>query len=804
MQKGKLNVVNYINEIFPLIGFIKWFTIDTLYFFYKFSTHTTLNVFDNLGLGSILKHLFAPFRRDKTFAGYFIGITIRLVWTLVSSVFIAALFIFFIVLPVAYYGLPYYLYLQNPLFLLPYAFVIIVWYLIIRRRRAYWKRIETGVLSDRSVRKHIWKRLSLNPKDADAIYVSSVIQKDPSGLKAYLQKFRLNERDFISAKTWVLRELWNTRRWQYWRDEFFFRSEGVNRGWFAGFLPELKRYSVDLTEQASRGRLPEVFGREKEMETIITTLDRPSRNNVLIVGQAGVGKRSLVYEIAWFLLGDTSGVEIENIEALVKPLSGKRVIELNAAGLIGGSGTGNVEARLSRVLRELEAGETILFISQVENLINAGLIGYLSPLLASHTFPIIASTTPDIYRKYLQEFSEFISEFEVIFLSPPSVTETVRMLEHIVGNIENKKGVFFTYPALLEAVELSERYIHNAVLPSKAIHVLEQSIELKEGKTITISTIQKALSKVTGVPIGELSSQESEKLLTLETLLQEHIVGQNEAIRTISRAMRRARTGVSAQNRPIASFMFLGPTGVGKTLTAKVLAQVYFTPSTETVYSESLLTQMVEDNFVRFDMSEFSEFGAVTNFVERMTTEISERPFSLILLDEFEKAEHKIHNLFLQILEDGRLTNDSGQTADFRNTIIIATSNAVTDLKIDDERDNHVLRGKLEEKFPPELINRFDGLVMFDRLSKDNMNFVVKLELNKLKKRLLSQHEISLSWTDLLVSELGRLGYDEEYGARPLRRIIQDRLEDVLAQKILRKELQYGDSYILDVKDLNN
>jgi len=187
-----------------------------------------------------------------------------------------------------------------------------------------------------------------------------------------------------------------------------------------------------------------------------------------------------------------------------------------------------------------------------------------------------------------------------------------------------------------------------------------------------------------------------------------------------------------------------------------------------------------------------------------MTTEISERPFSLILLDEFEKAEHKIHNLFLQILEDGRLTNDSGQTADFRNTIIIATSNAVTDLKIDDERDNHVLRGKLEEKFPPELINRFDGLVMFDRLSKDNMNFVVKLELNKLKKRLLSQHEISLSWTDLLVSELGRLGYDEEYGARPLRRIIQDRLEDVLAQKILRKELQYGDSYILDVKDLNN
>lgn len=803
MDEKKHNVVNYFAILFPVFGFIRWFTIETLVFFYYFFTRVTLNVYDGMGLGSILKHFFAPFRRDQTFVGYAVGITIRIVWTLVGSVVLSVTFLIGLCIPFLYYYLPYFLFSLYPLLILPYILVLVIMYVAHFRNKAYYQRIRTGEFSEKSVRRFVWKRLGLDVKLADEQYVRATMSRKIEDFYAYLRTNKLNERDFESTKRWVFQEIWNRKRWQFWRNEFFVRSEGVNKGWFAGFLPELKKYSVDLTEQAALHLLPRVYGREKELEQIITTLSRPRKNNALIVGSAGVGKRSLVYEVAWLLLGQTPGINSEEVVRLVQPLSGRRIIELDTAGLIGGSGRGNVESRLRRVLTELEAGETILFINQVENLINEGLIGYITPLLASHTFPIIASTTPEVFRKYIENYAEFVSEFDVLHLSPPGISETMEILERIVMESERKSRVFFTYQSLRESIELSERYIHNAVLPGKAIDVLQKAIEMRTSFVVTDKDVQSAVASMTGVPVGELSSQEAEKLLALELLLSDHIIGQKEAIVTIARAMRRARTGVSSANRPIASFLFLGPTGVGKTLTAKVLAQVYFTPSVETISSEATLTKMVENNFVRFDMSEFSEFGAVVSFVEQMTQKVNDRPFSLVLLDEFEKAENKIHNLFLQILEDGRLTNESGQTIDFRNTIIIATSNAVTDMEVKTEEDAMRLRERLEERFPPELINRFDGLVMFERINRKDMKKVVLLELGKLKKRLLAQHEITLTFSPGLIAELSTLGYDEEYGARPLRRIIQDRLEDALAQKILRKELQYGDSYTLEVKDLN-
>ena len=803
------NVVNYVLGVFPFIGFVLWFTIDTLTFYYYFFTRTILNFYDQLGLGAILKHFFAPFRRDKTLVGYMVGITIRIVWTMVSSVLIALLFLVALVLPIFYYYLPYFLYTQNPYLLLPYIVLLIFVYWLVFRNRRFYHTIKQGNLTNRSVRKLLWKRLALAVKKTDLQYQESINNADMKPFYAYLHTFRLNEHDFESAKTWVLNQVWNRQGWQFWRNEFFIRSEGVNKGWFAGFLPELKKYSVDLTEQAAQRRLPRVYGREKELSQIMTTLVRPRKNNVLVVGSAGVGKRSLIYEVAWLLLGTSPGLDNSRTKEdnstidLVKLLSGRRIIELDTAGLIGGSGRGNVEARLRRVLTELEAGETILFINQVENLINEGLIGYITPLLSSHSFPIVATTTPEVFRKYIENYAEFVSEFDVLTLTPPGISETMEILERIVMDREKKSHVFFTYQALSESIELSERYIHKAVLPSKAIDVLQKAVEVRQDKIITVSDVQSAVSAMTGVPVGELSTQEADKLLSLERLLSDHIIGQKDAITTIARAMRRARTGVSSASRPIASFLFLGPTGVGKTLTAKVLAQVYFTPTLDATTSEAALTKMVENNFVRFDMSEFAEFGAIVSFISQMTTLVNERPFSLILLDEFEKAENKIHNLFLQILEDGRLTSEEGQTVDFRNTIIIATSNAVTDMQVVTEEDGLLLRERLEAKFPPELINRFDGLVMFERISKNDMSKIVVLELSKLKKRLQSQHEISLSWTVSLVNELARLGYDEDYGARPLRRIIQDRLEEALAQKLLRKELQYGDSYELGVLDLN-
>lgn len=750
-----------------------------------------------MGIGPVLSSLFAPFRRDFTFAGYFVGISIRIIWLFATSIFLAGGFTIIFSLALSFYLAPVLMFLKRPFLLLPYFAFWLFYYVMLLWRQKYWEAVKQGQLNQ-NLRFRIWRRLALNPEEVEKIFL-----QNKEKFIQYLKKRELNEEDFLFAKDWVLRKEYRKQSWKFWRDEFFVRRKGVNIGWVAGFLPELKKFSVDLTQQAAQGLLPHIFGREREVEKILSTLGRPKKNNVLLVGPAGVGKTSLAYSIAWLIIGRRVDLNLPMIEELVEPLEGNRLIELNTGGMVGGTSfRGSLEARFSEVLRELKEGETILFINMIENLVQAGLIGYLTPLLASSRFPILATITPKKFEELVSQASEFVSEFEVVKLDPPGITETVWILEGVANELESRNPVFFSYPALVAAVELSERYIHDSVLPEKAINVLVKAVKISEKGFIKTGQVETAVSSISGVPVGALSSAESEKLLNLEQLLKRRIVGQDEGIREIARAIRRARTGVGSKERPIASLLFLGPTGVGKTLTAKTLAQVYFSAQSSFIGVERMFDKLIEKNFVRFDMSEFSEYGAVTTFIERITQEIKDKPFSLLLLDEFEKAENHIHNLFLQIFEDGRLTSETGQTIDFRNTIIIATSNAVQKIPEGKMQVEELLRDKLEEFFRPELINRFDGIVVFHILGKHQMHQIVILELRKVRERLKKEYEIELSWTQGLVDELTELGYDPEYGARPLRRVIQNRLEDTLAQRILRKELQPGDSYEMTVNDL--
>ncbi|NTV31189.1 ATP-dependent Clp protease ATP-binding subunit [candidate division WWE3 bacterium] len=801
------NVVNYRSRFFNnMLLFPVWYLVYAFDFWYQAGTRILIILFDMLGIGPIIRHLFASYRRDPTWVGRAIGIIIRLFWLTASLALLGSMLIAVLATTAIYYLAPFMLLRWAPL---PFFFFyLIFWfgvYMYILWRQDYWEHIRRGeIIFLPEIRRVLWKRLELSFDDVDPLF-TRVIEK-PENWKEfvdYLRKRGLHEDDFFSARDWILRKEYRKQSWKFWRDEFFVRRIGVNVGWVAGFLPELKRFSIDLTQEAVLGHLPHVFGREKELNTMLQVLVRPSRNNVLLVGEAGVGKTSLVYSISWFILGRYADVNIPGLADLVEPLRGRRVIELNAAGFVGGMGDrGSLENRLNEVLHELTDGETVLFINQLENLIQTGMIGYLAPLIGSTQFPIIATTTPKVLNEQLSPLSEFMSEFEVIQIKPPSLTEAVRILEGVVNEIEMKTGCFFTYPAIVDAIEMSERYIHNAVLPDKAIKVLVKAGENSRNQEIHTKQIENAIAMTTGIPVGDLSSEETDKLLNLERLLKERIIGQTEAVEEIAKAVRRARTGVSSNQRPIASLLFLGPTGVGKTLTAKTLAQVYFTPSAHSGMNDQELNRLIDQNFMQYDMSEFSEPGSVSVFVQRLTQESREKPFSLLLLDEFEKSEDAIRNLFLQILEEGRLTNAKGESADFRNTIIIATSNAITDLP-QNEKTQDRIRERLEKAFRPELINRFDGIVVFTPLGANEIHSIVLIELAKLQNRLKQEREIKLTWTESLVTELSKIGVDPEYGARPLRRIIQDRIEDSLARKILRHELQYGDEYELSPQDLN-
>lgn len=576
-----------------------------------------------------------------------------------------------------------------------------------------------------------------------------------------------------------------------------FNGDGIGGVLTTGWTLETQKYTKDFTAEALQENI-HLIGQEKMFHDMLEALSKKENNNVLLTGDVGIGKENLIRYLA---SNSFSG------KLSIEPLNHKKVLQLMVGLLIAGTDSrADLESRLQAIIDEIShAGNVILYIPEFEHLFgstsfNLDISGALLPYLRSGKLPIIASMTFGNYKTYVEK-NPILETFEVIKLDPPDTKIALQMLFEKTQDIEEKNHVIITYKAVFAAVSFANRYMQDGILPGSAITLLEETasnVALGDAKRKIVleEDVIKKIESKTNVAIAEPKGQEKELLLHLEEKLHERVVDQVDAISRIAKAMQRLRTGFASQTKPI-SFLFLGPTGVGKTETAKALAETYFGKA---------------GNMIRLDMSEYSDETGVKKLLgappgegsERglLTDQIHDHPFSLVLLDEFEKANQHILDLFLQVLEDGRLTDNKGVTVSFVNAIIIATSNAGSEF-IREEVERGTIVDKLFQQrlleylqvnhiFKPELLNRFDDVVTYKPLGESEIKEITKMLLTSLTEQLADE-DITATFDDKIIEKITKEGFDKELGARPIRRYIQDNIEDLLAQKKLQDQIKRGD-----------
>ncbi|MDY0166560.1 MAG: ATP-dependent Clp protease ATP-binding subunit [Thermoguttaceae bacterium] len=639
--------------------------------------------------------------------------------------------------------------------------------------------------------------------------------------------------------------------------------------------PALDSFGRDLTELARQGKLDPVIGREKEIERTMQILSRRTKNNPVLLGEAGVGKTAIVEGFAQRVVaGDVPELLIE-----------RRIVVLDLAMMVAGTKyRGQFEERIKAVMNEVRrAKNTILFIDELHTLVGAGgaegaidASNVLKPALSRGEIQCIGATTLDEYRKYIEKDSALDRRFQIVMVEPSSKAETIEILRGLRDRYEQHHHVQITDDAIEAAVELSGRYITGRCLPDKAIDVIDESgarvhlksmtrpPDLKEideqveqlnkekeeavanqdfekaaqlrdqadklkkkKQTITQQwreksrstdgvvdedVIAEVVSKITGIPLTRLSTEDSMRLMQMEQELHKRVVSQDEAIKSISKAVRRSRSGLKDPKRPTGCFVFAGPTGVGKSLLAKALAEFMFGD---------------EDALIQIDMSEYMEkhnvsrlIGAPPGYVGyeeggQLTEKIRRRPYAVVLLDEIEKAHPDVFNMLLQVMEEGRLTDSFGRNVDFRNSILIMTTNAGAEAiknesafgfqKPDADASYESMKERVQEQiekvFRPEFLNRVDDVIVFRHLTGDDLKEVIDMELGKVRQRL-SERGLALTLTDEAKTFLVKKGSNLDFGARPLRRAIENFVEDPLSEELLKGEFQGKDTIVVDVKEV--
>ena len=639
--------------------------------------------------------------------------------------------------------------------------------------------------------------------------------------------------------------------------------------------PALDSFGRDLTELARQNKLDPVIGREKEIERAIQILSRRTKNNPVLLGEAGVGKTAIVE-------GFAQRVVEGNVPEL---LTDRRIVVLDLAMMVAGTKyRGQFEERIKAVMNEVRrAKNTILFIDELHTLVGAGgaegaidASNVLKPALARGEIQCIGATTLDEYRKYIEKDSALDRRFQIVMVEPSTKNETVEILKGLRDRYEQPQRVQITDAALVAAAELASRQLTGRCLPDKALDVLDeagarvrlkamtrppdlkeidaevetlnkdkedavanqdferaaalrdQADKLKKKKqsitrdwreksretdgVVDEEVIAEVVSKMTGIPLTRMTTEDSMRLMQMEAELHKRVISQDEAIKSISKAVRRSRSGLKDPKRPTGCFIFAGPTGVGKTLLAKALAEFMFGD---------------DDALIQIDMSEYMEkhnvsrlIGAPPGYVGfeeggQLTEKIRRRPYAVVLLDEIEKAHPDVFNMLLQVMEEGRLTDSFGRNVDFRNAILIMTTNAGAEAiknesafgfqKPDDDAsyDNMKARvgERIEKVFRPEFLNRVDDVIVFRHLTLDDLKEVVDLELGKVRERL-SERGLKLSLSDDAKKFLIKKGSNTDFGARPLRRSIENYIEDPLSEELLKGEFQGKDTIIVDVKEL--
>lgn len=572
-----------------------------------------------------------------------------------------------------------------------------------------------------------------------------------------------------------------------------------------GGTPTLAAFSRDLTELARTGKLDPVIGRDDEVERLVSILARRSKNNPVLVGEPGVGKTAIVEGLAQRIIAG-------NVPSVLRD---KRVLALSLGPLVAGTKyRGEFESRVKKILDEVRraARDIVLFIDELHTLVGAGaaegsldLSSMIKPELARGELQCVGATTFDEYRKYVESDAALERRFQPVQVDEPTVEQTVEILRGLRPKYAAHHAVTIDDEALTAAAALAARYIADRYLPDKAIDVVDEAAAtaaMRGEKRVDVERVAAVVSRWTGIPQGAITDAQRAGLLALEQQLEARVVGQNDAVRAVAEAIRRARAGLKDPRKPVGGFLFIGPSGVGKTELARALAGFLFDD---------------ERSLIRIDMSEYQEkhtvarlIGAPPGYVGyeeggQLTEAVRRRPFSVVLFDEIEKAAPDVFNVFLQVLDDGRLTDGQGRTVDFRNVIIIMTSNVgsqrILAYRGDSDADYTLMRAtvldELRQHFRPEFLNRVDDIVVFKALSEQQLEQIVEIQLARVRERLTDRH-ITLELTPAARRHLVHAGYDPVYGARPLKRAIQRELETPLARKILAGELHDGEVVIAD------
>lgn len=571
----------------------------------------------------------------------------------------------------------------------------------------------------------------------------------------------------------------------------------------------LKKYSRDITELAQEGKLDPVIGRDKEIEMIMQILVRRTKSNPMLIGDAGVGKTAVIEGLAQKIIA-------EDVPAKLK---GKRILSLDLGAMVAGSKfRGEFEERFKAVLEELRSsnGEIIAFVDEFHTIIGAGghaegsldASNMLKPAMARGEIHIIGATTTKEYRN-IEKDAALERRMSVITIEEPSVENSIKMVQGLRTRYEEHHNVKVTDEAIDSAVNMSNRYISDRFLPDKAIDLIDETASRMVIRNISgemkEENVASLISDKTGIPLNRLIEDEQKKLVDMETILKSRVVGQDYAVNTLSESIRRSRVGLKDPKRPIGSFIFLGPTGVGKTELVKTLAEFMFND---------------EEAIIRIDMSEYMEPHSVSKLIGsppgyvgydeagQLTETVRHKPYSVILFDEIEKAHSDVFNILLQILDDGRLTDSHGRTVSFKETIIIMTSNLGTSFlgkgdigftkKDDRKRLQLSIDAELKKRFRPEFINRIDDIVIFNQLDKDSLLKIIDLLVKEIAE-LLKDKNIAIELSDGAKEWILSVGYDENFGARPLRRAIQKYITNNVSSKILSGDFNSGDTVLVDV-----
>jgi ATP-dependent Clp protease ATP-binding subunit ClpC len=639
----------------------------------------------------------------------------------------------------------------------------------------------------------------------------------------------------------------------------------------------LEKFSRDLTQQAHESKLDPVIGRDEEILRLIQVLSRRTKNNPVLIGDAGVGKTAIVEGLAQKIANN----DVPEI------LMGRKVISLDLGAMIAGSKfRGEFEERLKSAIEEVQKsnGEIILFIDELHTVVGAGAAqgamdasNLLKPALARGELQCVGATTLNEYQKYIEKDAALERRFSPVFVDEPSIDETIQMLQGLRDRYEAHHKVHFTDKALTAAAKLSARYVTDRFLPDKAIDLMDEAAsklrvalysmpadlktmksdmdrlmveeeqagierdyeraarkkaerlrlesefnqkrdawesEHKLDEVVDEEDIAQVVSQWTGIPMNQMMQSEADRLLKMEDNLHERIIGQNEAIVAVADAIRRARSGLKDPRRPIGSFIFIGPSGVGKTELAKALARFLFDD---------------EDALVRLDMSEYREqhtasrlFGAPPGYVGyeeggQLTEAVRRRPYRVILFDEIEKAHPEVWNSLLQILDDGRLTDGQGRVVDFRNTVLIMTSNLGTEFirrggtlgflqhegTTEDREANQKIEKSLKDTFRPEFLNRIDEVIIFSPLTLEQMYDIVDLQMDEIRSRL-AEHGLDVELTKKAKEWLAKEGFDPSFGARPLKRTLQKYVESPLSISLLSGDFKEGDKVVVDLNDADS